>query len=137
MSFPSLARPAPVRSASGPRVLLVDDDVRARTRLARALRQRGYRVVETPSHLFEALLIHDDSEAPDIIVSSAPLQDDAGIAGEGRPALIVLSSREAPASKEGARAVGATALFEKPVDPEEVCMVCELIARPPHELLLD
>ena len=57
MPFPS---PEPISVQTdktfGPRVLLVDDDLLTRTRLAKALRQRGYRVVETPSRLFGALM---------------------------------------------------------------------------------
>jgi len=105
-----------------------------RARVADGLRRDGWvvRVAEDGYELVRllehALLTEDQARRPDLIVADATLHGLMGLSVlqglrqlEWTTPVIVIVDFNQPATFDLARELGATAVFEKPVDPDEVC----------------
>lgn len=105
-----------------------------RARVADGLRRDGWvvRVADDGYdlvHLMEKALLSDDAGVrPDLIIADATLHGLMGLSVlqgirqlEWTTPVIVLVDFNQPRTVELARELGATRVFEKPVDPDEVC----------------
>ena len=122
----SAAHAAPLKPASGQRTLLiVDDDEPLRTRLAQAMRARGYHV-ETAAGVAEALTAARASP-PEFAVVDLRLIDGYGLdvvpkLREARPdmRIVILTGYGNIASTVAAVKAGAVDYLAKPADADEV-----------------
>jgi two-component system KDP operon response regulator KdpE len=121
-------------NASGPVVLLVEDDLTTRRLLAANLVAHGYQAVGAGS-VGEAESAWDAGR-PDVIVLDLGLPDRDGAAvirrvrREATTPILVLSAREAEAAKVGALEAGADDYVTKPVGmPEFLARIAALLRR--------
>src|SRR5688572_9692168 len=123
---PSAAQVAALKPAAGARTLLiVDDDEPLRTRLAQAMRARGYHV-ETAAGVAEALTAARTSP-PEFAVVDLRLIDGYGLdvvpkLREARPdmRIVILTGYGNIASTVAAVKAGAVDYLAKPADADEV-----------------
>ena len=114
--------------ASLGRILVVDDEVNARTALAELLRDEGYDV-ETAADAFKALG-KLDAFTPDAVVTDLKMPGMDGIelvkkvrAAEDAPAVIVMTAFGAVQSAVDAMRAGAADYLTKPINFEELLVV--------------
>jgi DNA-binding NtrC family response regulator len=110
------------------RILVVDDEVNARTALAELLRDEGYEV-ETAADAFKALG-KLESFAPDVVLSDLKMPGMDGIelvkkiqAMEDAPAVVVMTAFGAVQSAVDAMRAGAAEYLTKPLNFEELLVV--------------
>ncbi|HTJ47223.1 MAG TPA: sigma-54 dependent transcriptional regulator [Kofleriaceae bacterium] len=114
--------------ASLGRILVVDDEVNARTALAELLRDEGYDV-ETAADAFKALG-KLDAFTPDVVVTDLKMPGMDGIelvkkvrANEDPPAVVVMTAFGAVQSAVDAMRAGAADYLTKPLNFEELLVV--------------
>jgi DNA-binding NtrC family response regulator len=114
--------------ASLGRILVVDDEVNARTALAELLRDEGYEV-ETAADAFKALG-KLDAFTPDAVVTDLKMPGMDGIelvkkvrAAEDAPAVVVMTAFGAVQSAVDAMRAGAADYLTKPINFEELLVV--------------
>src|SRR6476660_3248658 len=114
--------------ASLGRILVVDDEVNARTALAELLRDEGYHV-ETASDAFKALG-KLDAFTPDAIVTDLQMPGMSGIellgkvrAREEAPAVVIMTAFGAVQSAVDAMRAGAADYVAKPINFDELLVV--------------
>ncbi|MET0386588.1 MAG: sigma-54 dependent transcriptional regulator [Polyangiales bacterium] len=127
---PSPDRPDDAPAKTRARILVVDDDVNARTVLAELLRSEGY-VVETASDGFKALPKLNEF-APDLVLTDLqmPGMDGLGLMAkafdiEPEPAVIVMTAHSAIETAVAAMRAGAADYLAKPLNLEELSIVIE------------
>jgi DNA-binding NtrC family response regulator len=110
------------------RILVVDDEVNARTALAELLRDEGYEV-ETAADAFKALG-KLESFAPDVVLSDLKMPGMDGIelvrkiqAMEDAPAVVVMTAFGAVQSAVDAMRAGAAEYLTKPLNFDELLVV--------------
>lgn len=114
------------------RVLLAEDDREMRALLASALRRDGYEVIEAHSgfNLLEemgVLLQHGEAAPVDLIISDQRMPGFLGLeilsglrqAGWSLPFILITGFGDRETHEE-ARRLGATAVFDKPFDLDEL-----------------
>jgi DNA-binding NtrC family response regulator len=114
------------------RILVVDDEVNARTALAELLRDEGFEV-ETVADAFKALGKHE-AFTPQIVVTDLKMPGMDGIelvkklrAGEDPPSVIVMTAFGAVSSAVDAMRAGAAEYLTKPVNFEELLVAIEKV----------
>ncbi|HEY4243236.1 MAG TPA: sigma-54 dependent transcriptional regulator [Kofleriaceae bacterium] len=114
------------------RILVVDDEVNARSALAELLRDEGYEV-ETAADAFKALG-KAESFAPDIVLTDLKMPGMDGIelvkrlrAEEGAPGVIVMTAFGAVQTAVDAMRSGAADYLMKPVDFDELLVVMDKV----------
>lgn len=107
------------------RVLVVDDDVRARAAVARILREEGYEATEAADGEEASSLLA--AFRPDLVLTdlNMPRLDGPGLLQRVRAVLpgtpvIVVSARGASAAVPLAAGMGAAAVFSKPVAVDDL-----------------
>ncbi len=110
------------------RILVVDDEVNARTALAELLREEGYDV-ETAADGFQALG-KVESFAPDLVVTDLMMPGMDGIellkqlrVVEQPPAVVVITAEGAVGSAVGAMLAGAADYLPKPINFDHLLVV--------------
>jgi DNA-binding NtrC family response regulator len=123
-------------SRSG-RVLVVDDEVNARTALAELLRDEGYDV-ETAADAFKALGKYE-SFAPHVVVTDLKMPGMDGIelvkkirAGEDAAAVVVMTAFGAVATAVDAMRAGAADYLTKPLNFDELLVVLDKVLETEH-----
>jgi DNA-binding NtrC family response regulator len=118
-------------SRSG-RILVVDDEVNARTALAELLRDEGFDV-ETAADAFKALGKYE-AFAPHIVITDLKMPGMDGIelvqklrAMEDPPAVIVMTAFGAVASAVDAMRAGAAEYLTKPINFDELLVVVDKV----------
>jgi DNA-binding response OmpR family regulator len=117
------------------RVLVVDDDDRARAAVARILVEEGYDATQAADGEEAASLL--DAWRPDLVLTDLhmPRLDGRGLLQRVRAVLpgtpvIVLSARSGPEAVSLTRGLGAAAVFGKPVQVDDLLgRIHELIGR--------
>ncbi len=140
-------RPKPSRSARGgghcPRLLLAEDDEDLRAFLADRFRAVGFEVIEAEDGtsvvecLAESIVNQDNSENLDLIVSDIRMPGFTAfdVLRSARRALanipvILITGFGDRRTHERAHALGASAVFDKPLDVDElVVAACGLLSR--------
>jgi DNA-binding response OmpR family regulator len=118
-----------------PRVLVVDDDARARAAVARILEEEGYDATQAADGEEASSLL--DAFRPDLVLTDLhmPRLDGRGLLQRVRAALpdtpvIVLSARGGPEALALTGRLGAAAIFRKPVEVDDLLdRIRELLAR--------
>lgn len=105
-----------------PRILLADDDVSVRNGLTRVLELEGYEVISAPTG-HEALAHFFYEGPPDLAVLDLHMPDKDGwhalrLMTHRPPDFPVILITGSPVESRRARALGATVLMEKPLDPK-------------------
>ncbi len=110
------------------RILVVDDEVNARTALAELLRDEGYEV-ETAADAFKALG-KLDAFTPDVVVTDLKMPGMDGIelvkkvrAQDEPPAVVVMTAFGAVHSAVDAMRAGAADYLTKPINFEELLVI--------------
>lgn len=109
---------------SGHTVLVVDDDLHIRRLLRNTLDRAGYAVVEAVN-AHEALKVASETQ-PEVVLLDLGLPDRDGLElvpllkKAGKPAILVVSAREATEEKVAALDLGADDYVTKPFDTEEL-----------------
>jgi two-component system response regulator (stage 0 sporulation protein F) len=125
--------------AKTPRILVAEDDDEMRALLGQALRSSGYEVAELSDglHLVARLASAEASEF-DAIVSDIRMPGVSGLdVLEGlrkckdAPPMILITAFGDRETHELARRLGATAMFDKPFDVEELLAELRRVAPPP------
>src|SRR6476620_8542023 len=118
--------------ASLGRILVVDDEVNARTALAELLRDEGYEV-ETAADAFKALGKYE-AFAPDVVVTDLKMPGMDGIdlvkkirAGEDASAVVVMTAFGAVATAVDAMRAGAADYLTKPLNFDELLVVLDKV----------
>lgn len=124
-------------------ILLAEDDVDLRRLLARILRREGYEVVEARdgSDLLERLgaaVIDRDVRPPDLVLSDVMMPGFSGLrilaglreADWGMP-FVLLTAFGSDQLRAEALRLGATAVLDKPIDPETLAAVLREILLTP------
>src|SRR5262249_20763097 len=118
-------------SRSG-RILVVDDEVNARTALAELLRDEGFEV-ETAADAFKALGKHE-AFAPHIVVTDLKMPGMDGIelvkklrSMEDPPSVVVMTAFGAVSSAVDAMRAGAAEYLTKPINFEELLVVIDKV----------
>src|SRR5262252_7018698 len=118
-------------SRSG-RILVVDDEVNARTALAELLRDEGFEV-ETAADAFKAFGKHE-SFAPHVVITDLKMPGMDGIelmaklrAHEEPPAVIVMTAFGEVATAVAAMRAGAVDYLIKPVSFDELLVVLDRV----------
>jgi two-component system KDP operon response regulator KdpE len=110
--------------ATGPRVLVVDDDPAIRRFLSVALRARGYGVFEAPTA--HAAMTAVSAVRPDVVILDLGLPDGDGIEitkrlrDSERLSILILSMRDQEDEKVAALEAGADDYLTKPFGVEEL-----------------
>jgi DNA-binding NtrC family response regulator len=114
------------------RILLVDDDVNARTELAKLLREEGFEV-ETAADAFQAVGTYDDF-APHIVVADLEMPGMDGIdlvkklrAQDDPAAVIVVTASDAVSTAVEAMRAGAADYLTRPIHFEELLVVLDTV----------
>src|SRR5437868_7112919 len=114
------------------RILVVDDEVNARTALAELLREEGYDL-ETAADAFKALGKYE-AFAPHIVITDLKMPGMDGIelvqklrAMEDPPAVIVMTAFGAVASAVDAMRAGAAEYLTKPINFDELLVVVDKV----------
>ena len=114
------------------RILVVDDEVNARTALAELLRDEGYEV-ETAADAFKALGKYE-SFAPHLVVTDLKMPGMDGIelvkklrSVETPPGLVVMTAFAEVGTAVDAMRAGAADYLTKPIDFEELLVVVEKV----------
>jgi DNA-binding NtrC family response regulator len=114
------------------RILVVDDEVNARTALAELLRDEGFEV-ETAADAFKALGKHE-AFAPHIVITDLRMPGMDGIelvqklrANEDPPAVVVMTAFGAVASAVDAMRAGAAEYLTKPINFDELLVVVDKV----------
>ncbi len=114
------------------RILVVDDEVNARTALAELLRDEGYDV-ETAADAFKALGKYE-SFTPHVVVTDLKMPGMDGIelikkirAGEDRAAVVVMTAFGAVSSAVDAMRAGAADYLTKPLNFDELLVVLDKV----------
>ena len=115
------------------RILLADDDDDARHAVAAVLRDAGYDVVEAGSGaelldvLGASLMFGGTSARPDLVLSDILMPGFTGPEvlaalreADSRMPIILMTGLDGPSVAEDAARVGATAVFQKPFDIDEI-----------------
>jgi DNA-binding NtrC family response regulator len=112
-----------------PRVVVAEDDAELRRLLAGKLRRQGYDVVEvgTGERLAQHLIAEGALSDTDLIVSDIRMPGLSGMdllaylqtRGEFPPVALITGFGDQPTRQE-AKALGATAFFDKPLDLDEL-----------------
>ncbi|MGE5186463.1 MAG: sigma-54-dependent transcriptional regulator, partial [Acidobacteriota bacterium] len=125
-----LAEP-PGMSRSG-RILVVDDEVNARTALAELLRDEGFEV-ETAADAFKALGKYE-AFSPHIVITDLKMPGMDGIelvkklrANEDPPAVVVMTAFGAVSSAVDAMRAGAAEYLTKPINFDELLVVVDKV----------
>lgn len=137
--------PSSLRRATGPRVLLAEDDADTRLVLSYVLRAAGYEVTtaEDGLHLMSLMTscALDEAEPPDVIVADVRMPHFTGIEALNsvqRSALaapmILITAFYDPKTLRLARQGGAYALLEKPIDPDRLLATLEELGAPPPSM---
>jgi two-component system KDP operon response regulator KdpE len=111
-------------TATGPEILLVEDDEPTRRMVAANLAARGYRVTEASDG--EAALHRWEQRRPDLVMVDIGLPGISGLAvihrirGEGSTPILVLSAREQERDKVAALDAGADDYLTKPFGVAEL-----------------
>jgi DNA-binding NtrC family response regulator len=112
------------------RILVVDDEVNARTALAELLRDEGYDV-ETAADAFKALGKYE-AFSPHVVVTDLKMPGMDGIelvkklrAGEDPPAIVVMTAFGAVSSAVDAMRAGAADYLTKPLNFDELLVVLD------------
>jgi two-component system response regulator RegA len=120
-------------------VLIVDDDEPFRSRLSRALRTRGYDVLEAAT-VAEALDRPSD-ESPELAIVDLRLPDGTGldvVRGlkqlDESTAIVVLTGYGSIATALEAVRLGATNYLSKPVDADRILAAFDPVGAPPAEV---
>src|SRR5206468_2013580 len=123
-------------SRSG-RVLVVDDEVNARTALAELLRDEGYEV-EMAADAFKALGKYE-SFAPHVVVTDLKMPGMDGIelvkkirAGEDPAAVVVMTAFGAVQTAVDAMRAGASDYLTKPLNFDELLVVLDKVLETEH-----
>ncbi|MBS1118212.1 MAG: acetoacetate metabolism regulatory protein AtoC [Deltaproteobacteria bacterium] len=123
-------------SRSG-RILVVDDEVNARTALAELLRDEGYDV-ETAADAFKALGKYE-SFSPHVVVTDLKMPGMDGIelvkkirAGEDPAAVVVMTAFGAVATAVDAMRAGAADYLTKPLNFDELLVVLDKVLETEH-----
>ena len=123
-------------SRSG-RILVVDDEVNARTALAELLRDEGYDV-ETAADAFKALGKYE-SFSPHVVVTDLKMPGMDGIelvkkirAGEDPAAVVVMTAFGAVATAVDAMRAGAADYLTKPLNFDELLVVLDKVRETEH-----
>ena len=118
------------------RILVVDDEVNARTALAELLRDEGFEV-ETAADAFKALGKHE-AFAPHVVVTDLKMPGMDGIelvkklrAMEDPPAVVVMTAFGAVETAVDAMRAGAADYLTKPLNFDELLVVLDKRARAP------
>ena len=125
------------------RILLAEDDYELRRLLARILRNEGYEVVEaedgTRLHdLLTTSLVDRHLEPPDLVLSDVKMPGFSGLrilaglreANWGMP-FVLLTAFGSDGLRTEAVRLGATAILDKPIDPEGLCAVLRTVLAAP------
>ncbi|MGN6104892.1 MAG: sigma-54-dependent transcriptional regulator [Kofleriaceae bacterium] len=114
------------------RILVVDDEVNARTALAELLRDEGYDV-ETAADAFKALGKYE-AFSPHVVVTDLKMPGMDGIelvekirGGEDPAAVVVMTAYGAVASAVNAMRAGAAEYLTKPIDFDELLVVLDKV----------
>jgi DNA-binding NtrC family response regulator len=114
------------------RILVVDDEVNARSALAELLRDEGYDV-ETAADAFKALGKYE-SFSPHVVVTDLKMPGMDGIelvqklrAAEDAPAIVVMTAFGAVQSAVAAMRAGAADYLTKPLDFDELLVVLDKV----------
>lgn len=128
--------------AIGARLLLAEDDPELRRMMARALRRRGYAVVEAHDgrELVEVLLRAVTGERglmPALIVSDVRMPGHTGLEVlarlrriDWRTPVILLTAFGDPETHAEAERLGAAALLDKPFDLDDLCSAATTLVPP-------
>lgn len=128
--------------AMGARLLLAEDDPELRRMMARALRRRGYAVVEAHDgrELVEVLLRAVTGERglmPALIVSDVRMPGHTGLEVlarlrriDWRTPVILLTAFGDPETHAEAERLGAAALLDKPFDLDDLCSAATALVPP-------
>lgn len=142
------ARPCPHPAREGvtrrrmPRVLVAEDQDEMRTLLRRALKRRGYDVVEAPDgpQLVQAIvdgLMAPETQAPDLIVTDVRMPGFSGLEvlarlrrdGWSTPFILITAFGDVQVHEEAAM-LGAACVLNKPFAMEDLCEVVESLVPP-------
>ena len=123
--------------ATGPLVLVVDDDTGIRTLGADCLLAEGYRV-ETAADArgMDAVLTRVQPDLPDLIILDIMMPGEDGLAACKRlaqtagPPVLLLSARSEEADRVAGLDVGATYYLPKPCSPRELIATVRAALRP-------
>ncbi|WP_164009143.1 response regulator [Pyxidicoccus trucidator] len=139
--WPHSARDGVTRR-SAPRVLVAEDQEEMRTLLRRALKRRGYDVVEAPDgpQLVRAIvdgLRASETQVPDLIVTDVRMPGFSGLEvlarlrrdGWNTPFILITAFGDAQLHEEAAR-LGAARVLNKPFAMEELCDAVESLVPP-------
>jgi CheY-like chemotaxis protein len=117
------------KAARVPRVVLAEDDAELRRLLAAKLRQGGYDVVEvgTGEGLAQHLIIENAIDETDLIVSDIRMPGLSGLdllaylqtRGAFPPVVLITAFGDWRTHEEAGR-LGATAVFDKPIDLDDL-----------------
>lgn len=123
------------RSAPKPSILLVDDDERLRTRIARAFSERGYEVEQAGDH-DEAIAVASE-ESTELAVVDLRMPGKSGLEVvrelhriDSSTRIVVLTGYGSIATALEAVRLGATHYLTKPADVDEIIAALD---RDPHE----
>jgi CheY-like chemotaxis protein len=127
---------------SAPRILVAEDQEEMRTLLRRALKRRGYDVVEAPDgpQLVRAIvdgLLAPEMQAPDLIVTDVRMPGFSGLEvlarlrrdGWTTPFILITAFGDAQLHAE-AKALGAACVLNKPFAMEDLCAAVESLVPP-------
>lgn len=120
-------------------MLVVDDDDVFRTRLAQALRDRGYDVREAPT--CDAAIAHARAESPELVLVDLRLPDGSGlevvralVALDPLTRIVVLTSYGSIATALDAVKLGAVHYLTKPADVDDILAAFNRAEGPPVTL---
>lgn len=140
----SLLTRAWVTREGAPRVLLGEDQQEMRTLLRRALKRRGYDVVDAADgpELVRAIvdgLMAKEARTPDLIVTDVRMPGFSGLEvlarlrreGWTTPVILITAFGDARLHEE-ARLLGAACVLNKPFAMEDLCEAVETLVPPPR-----
>ncbi|NMO21842.1 response regulator [Pyxidicoccus fallax] len=131
-----------VTRGSAPRILVAEDQVEMRTLLRRALKRRGYDVVEAPDGpgLINAIvdgLMEKETQVPDLIVTDVRMPGFSGMEvlarlrreGWTTPVILITAFGDAQLHDDAAL-LGASRVLNKPFAMEDLCDAVEALVPP-------
>ncbi|MBZ4415412.1 response regulator transcription factor [Myxococcus sp. RHSTA-1-4] len=133
-----------VTRGSAPRVLLAEDQPEMRALLLRALKRRGYDVVDAPDgpELIRAIvegLMAKETQIPDLIVTDVRMPGFSGLEvlarlrreGWTTPVILITAFGDAKLHEEAAQ-LGAACVLNKPFAMEDLCEAVEALVPLPR-----
>ena len=134
---PSFDDEEPITAGRRPRVLVVDDDDDMRALVASALSSDGYRVTEARDGSDALDMMRITGRVPDAIVTDVCMGDVSGLSllaalrDEGcmTPIIVMTAFGDEQVRGEALR-LGADAIFDKPIDIEDLRIVVMNVLRP-------